>query len=93
MHHNNRKELSVWFDKLKAVRVSATNASRVAEWIGGEVVPNGDGGSPLILLPTTRGDIAVKYGDYVAKDAEGRYRVVRVFGLDLDNEIEKKELA
>lgn len=92
MAGSSKKELNIWFDKFKAVRVSAANIERVAEWLGGDIVKKADE-ETLALVPTSRGDIAVRYGDYVAKDVDDRYRVVRIFGLDLDGEIAKHEFA
>lgn len=74
----------MWFDDLKGFQFSKKNAAKIAKWIDG-VVHSTDNGV-FVMVPTSRGDMMVREGDWVAKDARGQTRLVRITEPDISKD-------
>lgn len=77
----------MWFDDLKGYQFNKKNAEKIAKWIDG-VVHHTDGGT-FVMVPTSRGDMMVREGDWVAKDARGQTRLVRITEPDISKDKSK----
>lgn len=70
----------MWYDYLEGVKLTRENAGDLAKWVGGEVHETRTDGkqTPMVSVPTNRGDILIRLGDWVTRDKEGRPRVLRI---------------
>lgn len=83
----------MWYDSLEGVQFNQKNGPDVAKWVGGQLqdlsrtdakeVKSGN----VITVTTARGEILIREGDWVTKDREGRFRVVRLHEIDIRNEV------
>lgn len=81
----------MWYDELSGVKLTKNNAKQVAQWIEGECHLVEENGNQLIFViaKTSRGDIMVREGDWIAKDADERFRIVRIKSMDIETVLEK----
>lgn len=94
----------MWYDSLEGVQFDKNNGKDLAKWCGGqlqEVVQMVKMKNPkptdlvetanthVITVQTARGEIMIRQGDWVAKDAEGRFRIVRLNKVDLGKELNR----
>ena len=80
----------MWYDSLEGVQFDKNNGRDLASWCGGELImltPSTK--ESVITVTTARGEILIRQGDWVAKDAEGRFRIVRLNPLDLGKELNR----
>lgn len=81
----------MWYDKMSGVRLRKNNAKKVAEWVRGEyhfVKENGQD-VVFVIANTPRGDVMIREGDWIAKDVDERFRIVRIEEMDIDKVLEK----
>lgn len=76
----------MWYDSLEGVQFTKDNGKDLAKWVGGELQEISQG-SPVITIMTTRGELLLRQGDWVTKDREGRFRIVRINKVDLKKEL------
>ena len=72
---NDKKIESVWVDEIKGATLNAKNADSIAYWVGGSVLTNGQ---PFVSMPTPRGELLVREGDFVGKDQRDNWHLVRL---------------
>lgn len=79
MQHNSRivnKEIeSVWVDEIEGRPLTNSNADEIANMVKGSVILNG---KPFVTIPTPRGELLVREGDFVGKDQRGNWHIVRL---------------
>lgn len=79
MQHNSRivnKEIeSVWVDEIEGRPLTDSNADEIANMVKGSVILNG---KPFVTIPTPRGELLVREGDFVGKDQRGNWHIVRL---------------
>lgn len=79
MQHNSRivnKEIeSVWVDEIEGLPLTEGNADEIARMVKGSVIFNG---KPFATIPTPRGELLVREGDFVGKDQRGNWHIVRL---------------
>lgn len=83
----------MWFDKMSGIRLRKNNAKKVAEWVRGECHAVKENGEDLVFVVanTPRGDVMIREGDWIAKDVDERFRIVRIEEMDLDKVLEKSQ--
>ena len=81
----------MWYDKMSGVRLRKNNAKKVAEWVRGECHFVKENGQDVVFVVanTPRGDVMIREGDWIAKDVDERFRIVRIDELDIDKVLEK----
>lgn len=62
--------------KIQSMHLLASNAQKVAEWCGGEVMFDGIG-LPYIEISTLEGVMRASMGDWVVKGVKGEFYPVR----------------
>jgi len=83
----------MWYDQMSGVKLRKTNAKKVAEWVHGEyhfVKENGED-VVFVVANTPRGDVMIREGDWIAKDVDERFRIVRIDELDIDKVLAKSK--
>ena len=83
----------MWYDKMSGIQLTRSNAKQVAEWVEGEahfVKENGED-MVFVIANTPRGDVMIREGDWIAKDVDERFRIVRIDEMDLDETIQKSK--
>ena len=83
----------MWYDKMSGIQLTRDNAKRVAKWVEGEahfVKENGED-MVFVIANTPRGDVMIREGDWIAKDVDERFRIVRIDEMDLDETIKKSQ--
>lgn len=81
----------MWYDQMKGVKLRKNNAKKVAEWVQGEahfVKENGQDVA-FVIATTPRGDVMIREGDWIAKDVDERFRIVRIEEMDIDKVLQK----
>lgn len=76
----------MWFDQMSGVQLRKNNAKKIAEWVRGEchfVKENGED-IVFVVANTPRGDVMIREGDWIAKDVDERFRIVRIEEMDID---------
>lgn len=81
----------MWYDQMSGVKLSKRNAKQVAQWIRGECHLVTEGGQQVVFVvaKTPRGDVLIREGDWIAKDVDERFRIVRIEELDIEAVLEK----
>lgn len=89
----------MWYDSLEGVQFTKDNGKDVAKWVGGELQDvsvnnrtdnvNVAKSTALITVVTNRGEILLRVGDWITKDKEGRFRIIRINKLDLKRELNR----
>lgn len=79
----DRKFLVVWFDELRGIRLTESNAHKVAEWIGPNAhtmeITNSSGEDVQgVRVETNRGELLLWPGDYATRDRDDRIKIVRI---------------
>ena len=76
----------MWFDQMSGVQLRKNNAKKVAEWVRGEYHFVKENGTDIVFVVanTPRGDVMIREGDWIAKDVDERFRIVRIEELDID---------
>lgn len=91
MQHNsrivNKKIESVWVDEIEGLQLTENNVDELADMVKGSVIFNG---KPFVTIPTPRGELLVREGDFVGKDQRGNWHIVRLRDTSKD-EIDKGE--
>lgn len=87
----------MWYDSLEGVQFTKDNGKDLAKWVGGELQDvstntrtdnvNISKATTVITIMTTRGELLLRQGDWVTKDREGRFRIVRINKVDLKKEL------
>lgn len=83
----------MWYDQMSGIQLRKNNAKKVAEWVRGEyhfVKENGED-MVFVVANTPRGDVMIREGDWIAKDVDERFRIVRIEEMDLDKVIAKSK--
>lgn len=71
----------MWFDNLKGYLFEDDeSAKKIAKWVKGEIVRTEE--EVFILVPTPRGELIVREGDWVAEDPRGQIRLVRIAEIE-----------
>lgn len=78
---NNKAIASVWVDEIEGAPLNANTADDIAKWIGGSVIANGQA---FVSMPTPRGELLVREGDFVGKDQNGKWHLVRLKEVPLN---------
>lgn len=78
---NDKKIESVWVDEIKGATLNAKTADAIAYWVGGSVLTNGQ---PFVSMPTPRGELLVREGDFVGKDQKDNWHLVRLQEITLE---------
>lgn len=81
----------MWYDKMSGVKLQRSNAKKIASWIRGEYHFVNENGKEVVFViaKTPRGDVFIREGDWVAKDVDERFRIVRIEEIDIDAVLEK----
>lgn len=82
----------MWFDHLRGVQLDNKNAKLVAKWTEGEVVSIQRKGEsiPAVVVFTPRGEVLINQGDWVARDEDDRFRILRLEEIDLEQAFREK---
>lgn len=75
---NDKKYLVVWFDDLKGIKLNENNAAQVAKWIGPNAHMVKVDDKNLVRVETNRGDVIMAIGDFITRDADNRFKIVRI---------------
>jgi len=81
----------MWFDRMKGVQLTKTNGPKVAKWIGGRFHEMQNKEEDFITVETNRGDVLVRIGDWVAQDPDGKFRIVRLESINIDQALRERK--
>lgn len=70
------KNEQVWVDNITGLQMNKDNATKIANLVNGEVI-RGSGHDPVVGMPTPRGEMIIRPGDWVGTDQTGRWHLVR----------------
>lgn len=76
----------MWFDQMSGVQLRKNNAKKIAEWVRGEYHFVKENGADIVFVVanTSRGDVMIREGDWIAKDVDECFRIVRIEEMDID---------
>ena len=80
----DRKYLVVWFDELRGIRLTDSNAKKVSEWVGPNAhameITNSSGKDVQgVRIETNRGELLLWPCDYVTRDRDASVKIVRIY--------------
>lgn len=76
----------MWFDQMSGVQLRKNNAKKISDWVSGECHFVKENGKDVVFVVanTPRGDVMIREGDWIAKDVDERFRIVRIEEMDID---------
>lgn len=81
----------MWFDQMSGVQLRKNNAKKIAEWVQGEYHCAKENGKEIVFViaNTPRGDVMLREGDWIAKDVDERFRIVRIEEMNIDEVLKR----
>lgn len=83
MSKNKSANDQVWVDDISGLQLNKANVREVSTFVGGYPIKieNQD----AVVMPTPRGDLVVKQGDWVGRDQGNRWHLVRCTPVASEN--------